>query len=76
MIGHQIYSKLGIFPLGHHFPCWVTIMTLHNQNAPPPTGSQWNFLSHVKKVNLLMSSIRLIVIRSMNIRSNEFISQY
>ena len=26
MIGHQIYLKLGIFPLGHHFPCWVTVI--------------------------------------------------
>ena len=31
MKGHKIYYKLGISPLGHHFPCWVTIACYYEQ---------------------------------------------
>ena len=36
MKGHQMYLKLGISPLGHHFLCWVTNInkSLYIHNFP------------------------------------------
>ena len=50
MIGHQIYSKLGIFPQGHHFPCLVTYV-----------GNVHDFIHSVKLRALMILNFEKLV---------------